>query len=121
MTVETAPVTTPIEVVTPIKPSEAIRLGCLTTRQYFGSWGQLAPDGTVEACALGAMSIGYGDGKADDDPWVPADGTATDRFWRTTNTLPCPVCGVGFAVECLNDDHRWSRERIADWLEGLGL
>jgi hypothetical protein len=21
----------------------------------------------------------------------------------------------------LNDAHRWSRERIADWLEGLGL
>jgi hypothetical protein len=35
---------------------------------------------------------------------------------------PCPACReiglLTWLIQHLNDDHRWSREQIADWLEG---
>lgn len=40
----------------------------------------------------------------------------------------CPECqtnnfdgSIVYTVTHLNDDHRWTRERIADWLESIGL
>ena len=99
----TAP--TPIETVTPIRPSEAIRLGCLLAPvQAFGGPGER---NKREACAVAAMVRG---GSADIDVFAGSD-------------TPCPACGRSRRgpVLHLNDDHRWSRERIADWLEGLGL
>lgn len=110
-------VTVPVETVTPIKPSEAIRLGCLTTVQGFGFvWGT-DEDGTPrtgkhngQACVMGAAILG---------------GFTPDAFWRG-HSLPCPACDRRPCADLgtpahLNDDHRWPRERIADWLEGIGL
>jgi len=111
-----APTTTPetrpalAEVTSPIKPSEAIRLGCLTTVQTFGYYRD---DGAT--CAIGAMAVGFGGnmGKA----WA---------FEDLTEDFDCPVAGCDnddcdSVIPHLNDSHRWSRERIADWLESLGL
>ena len=111
MTIETSPATVPLEVVTPIKPSEAIRLGCLLAPvQAFGCY-QDAP-GT--ACVVGAMNLGWG---------KPVDYSDWDVF-GAINFLPCPPCRVDLnslaSLTHLNDYHRWTRERIADWLEGLG-
>jgi hypothetical protein len=53
--VETIPV--PVEPTTPIKPSEALRLGRLV--RPLETEGALW-DGTDKACALGAMALGYG-------------------------------------------------------------
>jgi len=38
--------------------------------------------------------------------------------------MQCPSCGrkdelVGIVALCLNDAHRWTRERIADFVEGV--
>jgi hypothetical protein len=101
----------PIEVVTPIKPSEAIRLGCLIAPvQSFGSYIDL--DGA--ACAIGAASLAYGE-----DPGVTH---FKPSFWPQAG-IPCPEpdCTGTAGIMHLNDAHRWSRERIADWLEGIGL
>lgn len=58
MTIETAaPVSAPVEEVTPIKPSEALRLGRLV--RPYESPGVLFADG-IAACAIGAMAVGYG-------------------------------------------------------------
>ena len=54
-------------------------------------------------------------------------GAARDGGWGRHELLPdqpemnCPVCGRRGAdkVQHLNDDHRWTRERIADWLDTL--
>jgi hypothetical protein len=49
----------PVETVTPIKPSEALRLGrLLRPVKCTGSWTH----GDNAACALGAMDIGWGFG-----------------------------------------------------------
>lgn len=107
----------PIEVVTPIKPSEAIRLGCLTKPvQTFGT----TFDRTTGACVVGAMVVGFGAGRLPEGAWdaiiaapCPLGCVKRERTWSSE---------VGPSVAAhLNDDHRWSRERIADWLEGLGL
>jgi hypothetical protein len=61
----------------------------------------------IAACAIGAIDY-------------------SDMNYGTMDVeIPCPACGkVG--AEChltllahLNDDHRWTRERIADWLDTL--
>ena len=125
-----APVTAPLETVTPIKPSEAIRLGCLTTTPTTGSFF----DGHGGACALGAMAIGFGyDGPRNHvDDHGPDESDPYDLIAAHLTRLPVPV-GTEYlygitaesdpasVIYALNDSEGWSRERIADWLEGLGL
>lgn len=114
MTIEATPATSPIETVTPIKPSEAIRLGCLIApEQAFGNY--IVPSGA--ACALGAMALGW-DGVVS----IASTNRAHDAVGLVANR-DCPETGCRSAawVPHLNDDHLWSRERIAAWLEGLGL
>jgi hypothetical protein len=134
MTTETFAPTAPIETVTPIKPSEAIRLGCLIApKQLFGKTRDYSGGDRQKACAIGAMELGLGD--------ASGNGADFEAFRRLRDMTPttCPVDptheyheygveNVGWsddagptAIAHLNDDHRWSRERIADWLEGLGL
>jgi len=119
-TPETRPIEVPLEPTTPIRPSEAIRLGCLLAPVQ--SFEDLT-DGPGTACVLGALYLGYGEPlDGSEDFRVPAAEDARDSVYD----LSCPEgCGsLAFqlsTVAHLNDDHRWSRERIADWLEGLGL
>lgn len=47
----------PVEVVTPIKPSEALRLGRLVRPLHVNAFWF---DGEASACALGAMHVGWG-------------------------------------------------------------
>lgn len=111
--------TRPIEVTTPIRPSEAIRLGCLIAPvQKFGGAHYVADNGA--ACVVGAGMLGMGYRLPDGPNDFEDDLQGSERDGK------CPVddCGdsdVSILAIHLNDDHRWSRERIADWLEGLGL
>ena len=101
------------ETVTPIKPSEAIRLGCLLAPvQAFGAF----EDGPGTACVLGAMNLGLGRAINDSNLYPPPSFEVIYR-------QPCAANPrhVGLASPAhLNDHHHWTRERIADWLEGLG-
>jgi hypothetical protein len=115
----------PVETVTPIKPSEAIRLGCLLAPvQAFGDYTYQPGS----ACAMKAMYLAYGEPTDDDEDdgtdWAFDNADAGAAF-EAVAMLPCPVgCPEDFedvTPAHLNDSHRWSRERIADWLEGLGL
>jgi hypothetical protein len=98
-----------------MKLSEAIRLGAMLKSQAFGELGD-----AIGTCALGAAYEARGVsfyGEMDDLPpdWYPL----------LVNTRECcPVCGrrdlIGSVIaECLNDAHRWTRERIADWVETM--
>jgi len=87
--------------------AEAIRRGIAKApKQCFGAINR----GFNATCAIGAA----------------LDGGASE--WGIAE--PCPVCGKGddgggVGPHCLallahlNDDHRWTRERIADWLDTL--
>ena len=87
--------------------AEAIRRGCVARPiQAFGSMWV----GENAACALGAAIEAHFAGRHD-------------------AARECPDCGApamhGFGPKSLcllahlNDDHRWTRERIADWLDQL--
>jgi hypothetical protein len=105
----TAPaVGVPAEPTTPIKPSEALRLGRLVRPvQVFGHFR----DGLLGACAYSAMAIG-------------ADGNY-ELFDQLPKFPRCPACGNGYSgagmILHFNDDHKWSDDQIVAWLESLGL
>lgn len=102
--------------VEPMPLSTAIRLGSMLKPQNFGSF--YGHDGTgrvASSCALGAAVDAVG-------------GVAQKVFslfpilW-SLNKLACPA-GCEWPkntplVAHLNDHHRWSRERIASWIEEI--
>jgi len=102
--------------------SEAIRLGAaLRPQAYFALF-----DG-VGTCAFGAAFEANG--------WAPVRWSTgwnhADPEWRRPTNLTAvhPVTQgvrlVKYIIISLNNVHRWTRERIADWVEGeerrLGL
>lgn len=103
-----------------MKLSEAILLGSTLNPQGF------CADPAVGDCALwsAARSVGIG-AYPDDEGRHPDYGLLRDRFpVLNTPDVGCPVCGfieqnLGFIVWHLNDSHRWTRERIADWIETI--
>lgn len=117
-----APVKAPVkERVTPLKASEALRLGMLRRpHQAFHSYVR----GDAMACALGTIAAAYGKDQTNE---VAAQFMAYKFRRRVDRRYSCPSqrCPgsnrLRDLVIHLNDDHRWKRERIADWLEGLGL
>lgn len=91
--------------------SEAIRLGAMLKPQAFGIY-----DDGVGTCALGAAAMAMG-------RFYP-DIVFSQEFQVLIDRKRCHECGYvahtgGATVAHLNDHHRWTRERIADWIEGL--
>ncbi len=88
--------------------SEAIRLGATMKPQHFGMYRDVEGKAT---CAMGAAFDAIGE-----DTWI----TGWDETNRSLNLGKCPECRgfvVGNLIVHLNDNHRWSRERIADFVE----
>lgn len=96
-----------------LRLSEAIRLGAMLRPQAYGHLFRIS-DGT--SCAFGAAfearGIAFGT-SLDMVPW---------RQWWTwlPNSVACPACAqenyAADQIVHLNNDHRWTRERIADWV-----
>ena len=98
---------------TKLRLSEAIRLGATMKPQAFCAFYR-----NGGSCALGAAFDAIG--LDPDDP----DTTTYPISWSWALAIlrECPVCHepAGIASH-LNDVHRWSRERIADFVEVLEL
>ena len=98
--------------------SEAIRLGAMLHPQCFGQGRLYDNEGYVRAtCAISAAQL------------AGFDTTDLDSETELDRTFPCPCpaenkCRRGpfvlsSIVRHLNDTHRWTRERIADYVETL--
>jgi hypothetical protein len=91
-----------------VKLSDAIRKGSAQTIQCFGELWNLEK---TEACAVGAAFLAINNETLD---WPEA--------WVETlkRVPPCPSgqcdSGPSNPLVHLNDDHRWSRERIASFV-----
>jgi hypothetical protein len=94
-----------------VKLSEAIRLGAMMKPQGFDGTGNRECPRT---CAFGAALDA-----------VSGENVAEIWPWLRTLFDPCPVCAdvsrpsyyESFGViPHLNNDHRWTREQIADWV-----
>lgn len=96
-----------------MKLSEAIRLGAMLKPQGFGR-ATTGPRATA-TCALGAAYQASGSQHS----W----GSLCQHFpiLSRLEWVECPECRVPHEtpIPHLNDDHRWTREQIADWLETI--
>jgi hypothetical protein len=94
--------------------SEAIRLGTLMTSQAFRA--VFRGDG---ACAWGAALLAVGAASE----WTVRSAGLGRWPWAFAMSVNCPSCGrsrlVCEVIAHLNDDHRWTRERIGAWVAEL--
>lgn len=112
-----------------MKLSEAILNGCSYKPQIFGN---LANDYGV--CALGAALCGKGmfpsKRPSGNWNWNLQDGVKIwKELWPYVVNFPdkCFVCNMPrlnetpevWIISHLNDDHKWSREAIAMWVESI--
>ena len=93
--------------------SEAIQLGAMMTPQAFRTL--FKGDG---ACALGAAMLAVGVAPEQ------AGRSLRKRWpWAFAVSVNCPSCGrshlVCQVIVHLNDDHRWTREKIGAWVAGI--
>lgn len=99
--------------------SEAIRLGAMLRPQGFGR----GFDGSG-TCAWGAAfeAAGYiPKNELFDSTWMPRWGQHAFHAIFDVRRQ-CPQCSRKYDTEMvvhLNDEHRWTREQIADWIEIL--
>jgi hypothetical protein len=99
--------------------SEAIRLGSMLKPQGFYELWVPSMHTPQSSCALGAAydAFGYRPGVWPKTIELPMD---VERLLYERGV--CPACGehtsvVNRIITHLNDNHRWSREQIANWVE----
>jgi hypothetical protein len=110
------------------KLTDLIRIGAQRRPQCFGAY--FSADGG--SCALGAAMEAL-TGTTNVRTGIKALRRRFRGLLVLNNLLTCPVArheiggrrqlyiGLSGLVTHFNNDHRWSRERIADWLEALGF
>lgn len=93
--------------------SEAMRLGAMLRPQAYGAF----TDG-VGTCAFGAANEALG--------LDVNDSNGYEFEALISHKAKCPVVGCGCrrrivatVVHHLNDEHYWTREQIADWVESI--
>ena len=100
--------------------SEAMKLGSMTGPQVFDGAFDFRTSGS---CAMGSVAIATGHRYCGADGWK----VIIDTFPILRQRGLCPVercksypsTTVQSTIVHLNDDHRWTREQIADWIETL--
>lgn len=110
--------------------SEAMRLGAMMGRQLFNH----LVDG-MDSCAIGAVVLTIGVELSRLKTHQIWDADALRRRWPFLDAIvqqPCACareprprafgrneCDLWPTIVHLNNEHRWSRECIADWIESL--
>ena len=106
-----------------MKVSEAIRLGAMNKPQKYGGPRYLLAEEEA-TCAMSAAAEAFGDEHLSATPWEERDFPILPK--------KCPVCMLSFShyfkdnqedvqeslfmVTHLNDIHKWTREKIADYI-----
>jgi len=104
--------------------SDAIRKGAQQRPQCFARVFRPHPTAGMASCALGAAVEGtFGETRAG-LLLMLKDVYPRAFIGRRGRSYACPACVASFytiatGAAHLNDDHRWTREQIADWVETL--
>lgn len=106
----------------------AIRQGCRFTKKLRGHFQMRLLDGGIGACAIGAALWAHGhyllgDEDIDEFAIFPVLGerlpaTSVPSAYHKTLGFSGPA-DLSDVIVILNDDLKWSRKRIADWVESL--
>ena len=114
-----------------MKVSEAMRAGCKISIPLTGGLFRMTAQGVMQASALGAAILGaapdtkpYTFLKHED--WHDWPGCTVMKELGVFDTVVLhPVRDVevalSYALNDLNDNYRWTRERIIEWLEDNNL
>jgi hypothetical protein len=102
-----------------MKLSEAIRLGSMIRPQ---GHGKLMSDGRT--CAIGAAAESAGLSMDEEKGWKRIRSVWPLLDETANHPCPPPPCHandwvIANVIVSLNDDARWTREQIADWVETL--
>lgn len=94
--------------------ANAMRLGAKKHPQAFGTFRQRTGGKVVATCAIGAvLEVLKGQRLSEIGYWA---------LFKVTMSRPCPDLRCekdSYCISHLNDDHRWTREQIADHIEIL--
>lgn len=101
---------------------EAMLAGAKAGAQLFGR----RHDDHGGSCALGAIEIASGDGKMAESSFKELDGKHVTCIECGRDLLACSGISsytrtLAGQVAHLNNDHRWSWQRIAEWLANREL
>jgi hypothetical protein len=104
-----------------VRMSDAMRRGAAKRPQAFGTVVDPATGGT---CAWGAAMDGVDRLQFVNGVYIASGEQVRRRYgWQIVERMAtCPACNrrqsnVGEIIVHLNDQHRWTREAIADWLD----
>lgn len=101
-----------------MKLSEAVRKGAIGRKQCRGMF---FARGTDSCCALGAAIIGkFGDSRTSLSYVNLISEYPQLRTKEVTHPISLKVQPLNDIITNLNDDHGWSFEKIALWLEDVG-
>jgi hypothetical protein len=109
-----------------MKLSEALRLGAMLRPQQ--AYGALFNDSNGGTCALGAIADAVGLLDTENNKYYGPIPEPIRSLWRPVANVvcasACPQCGERAfgsdrVIVHLNNEHKWSRERIADWIESI--
>ena len=106
------------------KLSQLILEGARLTLPVQEHYSRQDIDGNVEyACALGAAVVGmFGKGIGRVSFPMVEEALGKDLMRKAVyNPVTGKVVELSDAIAELNDYHHWSRERIAEWLQEIGL
>lgn len=106
-----------------MKLSEAIRAGAKKRPQTFKAVFKNVPGLGVCSCALGAAYEALQGHTTPDSYWAGIEQVSNKKVLKQKVLCPVSNCveleTTGKLIEHLNDDHWWTREAIADWLEKI--
>lgn len=123
--VETAPETypevqpLPLETAKPLKLSEAIRLGSMGTLQAQGTYLDHDENGEPMMCAMSTAWYALTGKAGMDAQQTPLVELLSKSY--VTHPVHGGALPVTSAIIDLNDNRGWDRQKIAGWLESIGL
>ena len=97
--------------------AECIRIGSKETKQCTGMFFQYLEDKVTHSCALGAAALGALGTSGEYISYSVLEEVFPELERRVVIDDLQPK--LFRAIEILNDQKKWTREQIADWVETL--